>query len=131
MPLCCSHENWEEEVLRAYKSESLSKSYGVFPQMEGNRSTPLSSRSPMPWSEKAPASRRLRRAGKSRFGEKTTHYEFHLKTLLEWFDGDVDFIHLIRNPVDTFASQKFYAGRCVTSTASPGQQRGTSPFELP
>jgi hypothetical protein len=51
------------------------------------------------------------RVGKSRFGEKTTTYERWFDVLDSWFDDDYRFVHLIRNPIDTIASKKWYEGR--------------------
>jgi len=48
--------------------------------------------------------------GKSCFGEKTTTYERWFDVLDSWFD-DYRFVHLIRNPIDTIASKKWYEGR--------------------
>jgi hypothetical protein len=48
--------------------------------------------------------------GKSRLGEKTTTYERWFDVLDSWFD-DYRFVHLIRNPIDTIASKKWYDGR--------------------
>ncbi len=44
-------------------------------------------------------------------GEKTTYNELHLKTFDEWFNDNYKFIHLVRNPVNTFASNKYYNGK--------------------
>jgi hypothetical protein len=48
--------------------------------------------------------------GKCRFGEKTTTYERWFDVLDAWFD-DYRFVHLIRSPIDTIASKKWYEGR--------------------
>jgi hypothetical protein len=48
--------------------------------------------------------------GKSRVGEKTTTYERWFGVLDSWFD-DYRFVHLIRNPIDTIASKKWYEGQ--------------------
>jgi hypothetical protein len=50
------------------------------------------------------------RAGKPRWGEKTTSYERHLKTLDRWFDGNLVFAHMIRHPVSAYASACWYDG---------------------
>lgn len=47
---------------------------------------------------------------KARIGEKSTHYERHLDIFDEWFGGGYNFIHLIRHPADTYASQRWYMG---------------------
>jgi hypothetical protein len=47
---------------------------------------------------------------KRQFGEKTTSYERHLATLDHWFDRDYTFIHMVRHPVATFASTRWYRG---------------------
>jgi Sulfotransferase family len=51
-----------------------------------------------------------RSVGKIWMGDKTTTYERWLGVLDEWFD-DYRFVHMIRNPIDAFASLKWYPGR--------------------
>ena len=46
-----------------------------------------------------------RRAGKSRVGVKSVNYEDWLYVFDEWFD-DYRFVHVVRHPVDAFASIK-------------------------
>jgi hypothetical protein len=48
--------------------------------------------------------------GKIWMGDKTTTYERRLDLLDEWFD-DYRFVHMIRNPIDAFASVKCYPDR--------------------
>lgn len=48
------------------------------------------------------------RMHKPRFGEKTTSYERHLGTLDRWFGSDYTFVHVLRHPVATFASTRWY-----------------------
>jgi Sulfotransferase family len=50
-------------------------------------------------------------AGKSRIAQKTPHLEEHVAVLDEWFGEGYRFVHLVRHPVDCFASNLFYAGR--------------------
>lgn len=47
---------------------------------------------------------------KSRWGEKTTSYERHLKTLQRWFGDSFGFVHMIRHPVSAYASANWYDG---------------------
>lgn len=51
-----------------------------------------------------------RKCRKKRWGEKTTKNEFHLHFINEWYP-DFKFIHMIRNPIDVFASQSWYNGQ--------------------
>jgi hypothetical protein len=48
-----------------------------------------------------------RRAGKPRVGEKTVYYHQWLHVLDAWFD-DYRFVHVVRNPIDGFASIKWF-----------------------
>jgi hypothetical protein len=48
--------------------------------------------------------------GKIWMGDKTTTYERWFGVLDEWFD-DYRFVHMIRNPIDAWASLKWYPGR--------------------
>jgi Sulfotransferase family len=48
-----------------------------------------------------------RRAGKTRAAEKTVYYQQWLYVLDAWFD-DHRFVHVVRNPVDSFASIKWF-----------------------
>jgi hypothetical protein len=50
------------------------------------------------------------RLRKPRIGEKTTSYEQHLATLDRWFDGRYAFVHVVRHPVASFASARWYRG---------------------
>jgi hypothetical protein len=47
---------------------------------------------------------------KPRFGEKTTYYERRLTTFDRWFPGNYSFVHVLRQPVATFASNRWYEG---------------------
>jgi hypothetical protein len=49
--------------------------------------------------------------GKPRFGDKTTSYERHLRTFDRWFDHRYAFVHMLRHPVSTYASSRWYEGR--------------------
>ncbi|MGH2933101.1 MAG: sulfotransferase family protein [Gaiellaceae bacterium] len=44
------------------------------------------------------------------FGDKTTSYERHLAVLDRWFAHRYTFVHLVRHPVATFASARWYRG---------------------
>jgi len=48
-----------------------------------------------------------RRTGKPRVGEKTVYYHQWLHVLDAWFD-DYRFVHVVRNPIDGFASVKWF-----------------------
>jgi hypothetical protein len=48
--------------------------------------------------------------GKPRWGEKTTSYERHMGTLTRWFGRELTFVHMIRHPVSTYASNRWYKG---------------------
>jgi len=48
--------------------------------------------------------------GKTIIGEKSTLYEQHLSTLDVWFERDYRFIHVIRHPINVFASRNWYKG---------------------
>lgn len=48
-----------------------------------------------------------RRAGKPRVGEKTVYYHQWLHVLDAWFE-DYRFVHVVRNPIDAFASIKWF-----------------------
>ena len=48
-----------------------------------------------------------RRVGKPRAGEKTVYYHQWLHVLDGWFD-DYRFVHVVRNPIDGFASIKWF-----------------------
>ena len=48
-----------------------------------------------------------RRAGKPRVGEKTVYYHQRLDVLDAWFE-DHRFVHVVRNPIDSFASVKWF-----------------------
>lgn len=51
-----------------------------------------------------------RSAGKDVAGEKTTGYELRLDTLDEWLGDDYVFFHLVRRPLDVYASRRWYTG---------------------
>ena len=48
-----------------------------------------------------------RRTGKPRVGEKTVYYHQWLYVLDAWFE-DYRFVHVVRNPIDAFASIKWF-----------------------
>lgn len=48
--------------------------------------------------------------GKPRFGDKTTDYERQLHMFDRWFGSDYAFVHVLRHPVSTFASGRWYGG---------------------
>ena len=48
-----------------------------------------------------------RRTGKSRVGVKSVNFEYWLYVFDEWFD-DFRFVHVVRHPVDGFASVKWF-----------------------
>jgi hypothetical protein len=50
------------------------------------------------------------RMAKPRYGEKTTSYERNLATLDRWFGRDYTFVHMVRHPITTFASTRWYLG---------------------
>jgi hypothetical protein len=49
-------------------------------------------------------------AGKPRLGEKTTYYHRNLKTFDHWFGRGYAFVHVLRHPVSSFASARWYGG---------------------
>jgi len=53
--------------------------------------------------------RRLR--GTPRCGWKTPMLEFHLDRLDAWFGQSYRFVHLVRHPLDTYASNRWYEGQ--------------------
>ena len=57
----------------------------------------------------APLLAYARRMGKPRFGEKTPYLELQFHVLLDWFGPSMRFIHLIRDPLETYRSVLHYA----------------------
>jgi len=49
-------------------------------------------------------------AGKPGLGEKTTYYHRNVKTFDRWFGTSYSFVHVLRHPVSSFASARWYGG---------------------
>jgi Sulfotransferase family len=60
-----------------------------------------------------------RSIGKDVAGEKTTGYELRLATLDEWLGERYVFFHLVRRPLDVYASLRWYTGS--DTHTDPGQ----------